>query len=258
MERNLKLVVAYDGTDFHGWQRQAGVRTVQQELEDALRHLMRHPLSVQGASRTDAGVHARGQVASVLTAAPVPTENLQRAVNHRLPPDVAVVSVSEAAAGFHPTRQARGKLYRYRIFNSRQRPVTCLVQRLTWHVWYRLDLPRLQAAAADLVGTHDVAGFASQGSPRETTVRTIFRVDVRRAADEVVIDVEGDGFLYHQVRNMVGTLVEIGRGHWPPERIREILAACDRRLAGRTAPPQGLCLEWVRYPDAQEQNVGTD
>jgi tRNA pseudouridine38-40 synthase len=258
MERNIKLVLAYDGTDFHGWQRQAGVRTAQEELENVLRHVLRHPLSALGASRTDTGVHARGQVASVATDSPVPLENLQRAIGHRLPADMAIVTVSLAAPGFQPTRDACRKRYRYRIFNCVQRPVASFAQRYTWHVWYPLDLQRLQAAAAELVGTHDFAGFASQGSPRDTTVRTVYRLGVARVGDELQIDVEGNGFLYHQVRNMVGTLVEIGRGHWPPQRVSEILAARDRRLAGPTAPPQGLCLEWVRYRVAEGPAVGTD
>ena len=258
MERNIKLVLAHDGTDFHGWQRQTGVRTVQQELEDVLRHILRHPLNVLGASRTDTGVHARGQVASVVTGAPVPIENLRRAMGHHLPADMALIGVYPASPGFHPTRDACAKLYRYRIFASAQRPVANFAQRYSWHVWYPLALDRLQAAAAELAGTHDFAGFASQGSPRETTVRTIYRAQVERAGDEVLVEIEGDGFLYHQVRNMVGTLIEIGRGHWPPERVGEILAARDRRLAGPTAPPQGLCLEWVRYRNSEDADVGID
>ncbi|MCK4341321.1 MAG: tRNA pseudouridine(38-40) synthase TruA [Phycisphaerae bacterium] len=250
MERNIKLVLAYDGTDFHGWQSQAGVRTVQAEVEAVLRRVLRHPLHVQGASRTDAGVHARGQVASVLTTSPIPVENLLRAVGHHLPPDVALVHVAEAEPEFHPSLDALGKLYRYRIFNAVRRPVEVLAGRFAWHVWYPLDLDRMRAAAARLVGTHDFAAFASQGSPRASTVRTVRRIGIRRRVDEVLIDVEGDGFLYNQVRNMVGTLYEVGRGRWPPERIGEILASRSRNQAGLTAPPHGLCLQWVRYGPA--------
>ncbi len=249
MERSFKLVLAYDGTDFHGWQRQSGVRSVQQDLEATLQRILRHPVTVAGASRTDTGVHARGQVACFRSHVAWPVENLRRALAHRLPEDMALVTLTEAPAGFQPARDAQTKLYRYRIFNSERRPVTNLAQRYAWHVWYPLDLARLHAAGALLVGTHDFAGFAGQGSPRANTIRSVTQVVARRMDDEVVIEVEGDGFLYHQVRNMVGTLVEIGRGHWPPERVSEILSACDRRLAGRTAPPQGLCLEWVRYAE---------
>jgi tRNA pseudouridine38-40 synthase len=258
MERTLKLVLAYDGTDFHGWQRQAGVRTVQQDLEDVLRRVLRHPLSVAGASRTDAGVHARGQVARVVTSAPIPVYNLWRALGHHLPPDVALVHASVAAPAFHPARDARAKLYRYRIFNAPQRPVEELAGRYAWHMWYPLDLDRLRAAAATLVGTHDFAAFASQGSPRASTVRTVRRIGIRRCIHEVLVDVEGDGFLYNQVRNMVGTLVEVGRGHWAPERMRDILAGRDRRLAGPTAPAHGLCLQWVCYAALGDQRDGAN
>lgn len=247
MERNLKLVLAYDGTDFHGWQRQAGVRTVQETLEDILRRVLRHPLNVAGASRTDAGVHARGQVAGVRTAATIPIRNLTHAVGDRLPHDLTLLHVREAPPGFHASRDACGKLYRYRVFNATRRPVELLAARYVWHVWFPLDLERMSAAASPLVGTHDFAAFASSGAPRQSTVRTVERVALRRRGDEVLFDVAGDGFLYNQVRNMVGTLVEVGRGHWPLERVAEILASGDRSQAGPTAPPQGLCLQWVRY-----------
>jgi tRNA pseudouridine38-40 synthase len=247
MERNLKLLLAYDGTDFHGWQRQAGVRTVQEDVETVLRRVLGHPLHLHGASRTDAGVHARGQVASVLTSSPIPIENLRRAIGCRLPPDVALLHAAVVPREFQASAAALGKLYRYRIFSAAGRPVETLAARYTWHVWYPLDLDRMRAAAAMLVGTHDFAAFASQGSPRYSTVRTVRRIGVRRCVDVVQLDVEGDGFLYNQVRNMVGTLVEIGRGHWPAEHAAEILASHDRRRAGPTAPPQGLCLQWVRY-----------
>lgn len=253
-ERNIKLVLAYDGTDFHGWQRQPGVRTVQETLEDVLRRILRHPLHVNGASRTDAGVHARGQVACVHTTTPIPIANLRLAIGHHLPDDMGLVAADECPPTFHPARDACAKHYRYRVFNSTHRPVEQLAQRYTWHVWYTLDVGRLRAAAAELVGTHDFAGFATQGSPRETTVRTIHQVDIEQVGPEIHINVVGGGFLYNQVRNMVGTLIEIGRGHWPPARIGEILAARDRRLAGPTAPPQGLCLEWVCYDDRSRAN----
>lgn len=258
MERTLKLVLAYDGTEFHGWQRQAGVRTVQEDLEHVLRRILRHPLAVKGASRTDAGVHARGQVAAVRTTTAIPLASLGRAIGHHLPQDVALVAISSVPVGFQPALHALGKLYRYRLWAAAQRPVTQLAQRQAWHVWYPLDLGRMRAAAALLVGTHDFAAFASQGAPRATTVRTVRRISVQRRFDEVQIDVEGDGFLYNQVRNMVGTLVEIGRGHWEPERVAAILAARDRRQAGPTAPAHGLCLQWVRYAAQPGGQDGTD
>jgi tRNA pseudouridine38-40 synthase len=246
MERNVKLLLAYDGTDFHGWQRQAGVRTVQQELEDALVRLWGAPAEVLGASRTDAGVHARGQVAALRISRPIPLENLRRALGDRLPADVALLRASLAWPDFHPARHAQRKLYRYRIAAC-SAAAAALDARYVWQPDHRIQLERVRAAAAHCVGTHDFAGFASQGSPRDFTVRTIYRISVDRYFSEIHIDVEGDGFLYNQVRNLVGTLVEIGRERWPAERMLEVLQSRDRRLAGPTAPPHGLCLQWVRY-----------
>lgn len=249
--RAVRLVLAYDGTDFHGWQRQPERRTVQGVVEDTLRKLLRHPLAVRGASRTDAGVHALGQVASFRTTSPIPIENLIRAVRMRLPEDVTLMHGGQVAADFDVTRDARGKLYRYRLFCGPRSPVGGRAHRQAWHFFARFDPDRLVAAAERMQGTHDFAGFASVGSPRDNTIRTVERVAVRRRLDEIWIDVEGDGFLYKQVRNMVGTMCEIARGLWPVERIDEILASRDRRLAGPPAPAHGLCLQWVRYrPEA--------
>jgi tRNA pseudouridine38-40 synthase len=247
MQRNLKLVIAYDGTEFHGWQTQPGLRTVQEELGKALERVLRHQVALAGASRTDAGVHARGQAASLRTEAAIPTANLQRAVACRLPPDIHVVRVTEAEPEFHATRDASGKLYRYVLYNAERRPVERFAARYAWHCWHALELGAMQAAAAALVGTHDFAAFANQGRPRETTVRTLRSIGIRRQYEQVQIDIEGDSFLYNQVRIIVGTLVEIGRGHWPAERAATILSARDRSLAGPTAPAHGLTLEWVRY-----------
>lgn len=242
-----ELTIAYDGTDFHGWQRQPGVRTVQGVIEDVARRVLREPLTVVGASRTDAGVHAVGQAAHLALARDLPAAAVQRALALRLPADVTVAAVEAVGAVFHATRDARSKQYCYRIYADRARPVEQLAQRFAWHVWWPLDTERMRAAAELLIGRHDFVAFAGAGSPRLSTVRSVTRLDVRRVEREVRIEIEGDGFLYNQVRNMVGTLVEIGRGHWPPQHAGEILAARDRRLAGPTAPPHGLCLMWVRY-----------
>jgi len=247
MQCRFKMVLAYDGTEFHGWQGQPGWRTVQGVLREALTRLLREPVEVQGASRTDAKVHARGQVASFSASRNLAPESLRDGLSALLPADVALLSLSPAPADFHPARDAASKLYRYTIFNSPQRPVAQLEGRYVWHVWHPLDLDAMRVAAGFLVGQHDFAAFASRGSSREGTVRTIHRVSVQRAYEKVRIDVEGDGFLYNQVRIIVGTLVEVGRGHWPPQRVAQILASRDRTLAGPTAPAQGLCLQWVRY-----------
>jgi tRNA pseudouridine38-40 synthase len=247
--QRVKLVIAYDGTDYHGWQRQAdGVITVQAVVEDAARRVLGEPVNLVGASRTDAGVHARGQVAHLSYARTIPAEKLASAINHRLPPDVVVTAARAVHAGFHATRDALTKLYRYAIHNDRQRPHDGASPRLLWHYRFPLDVTVMRAAAAAWVGRHDFAALASQGSPRQSTVRTVSHISIQRWGPRVTIDVMGDGFLYNQVRNMVGTLVEIGRGHWPVTRAAEILASGDRANAGPTAPPQGLCLQWIRYP----------
>jgi tRNA pseudouridine38-40 synthase len=226
---------------------------VQREIELVAQRVVGRPVSLTAASRTDAGVHARGQVANLISPATLPVENLRRAIGGRLPADVALYHAAEVAPDFHAGRDAIGKLYRYRIHNATARPVAGLAAPYAWHVWVPLDLDRMRAAAALMVGTHDFAGFASKGSPRESTVRTISQIGIRTLYQDVLIDVAGDGFLYNQVRNMVGTLYEIGRGHWPPQRVQEIIASCDRANAGPTAPPHGLCLQWVRYRHHRDQ-----
>lgn len=256
--RTLKLTIAYDGSEFYGWQTQPGMRTVQEELTAVARRVIGQPVTVTGASRTDSGVHAVGQVAHMRVDGPIPTENIRRAINHRLPDDVAIVSIAEAHAGFNAIRDARHKQYRYRIYPGEQRPVIDLRQRYSWHVWVPQDLDAMRDAAARMVGTRDFAALASPGSPRLSTVRTVSRVDVRREDPEIVIDVEGDGFLYQQVRNMVGTLVEVGRGRWTPERVSEALASCSRADAAGAAPPQGLCLRWIRYDESPPGAVAVD
>ena len=248
MHRKVMFVLAYDGTDFHGWQSQPGLRTAQGVFEDAARHVLRHPVQVRGAGRTDAGVHAAGQVAYVLTDSGIPVDRLRYAIGSRLPKDMSVFSSREVSMRFVASRSAVSKLYRYRVHASPARPVGVLQQRYTYHFWHRLDLDRLRAGARHLVGTHDFAAMASKGSERQSTVRTVIRCDVYRRYEEVRFDIEGTGFLYNQVRNMVGTLLEVGRGHWAPERAEEILASGDRKLCGPTAPAMGLCMQWVRYP----------
>lgn len=255
MTRNIRLLLAYDGTDFHGWQKQPGLRTVQDAVEQALRRVVRHQITLIGASRTDSGVHAFGQVANFETTREIPCDNLRRAIGGRLPKDTSLIHVCEVPLTFRACSDHVCKLYRYSIHNNTHRPVGHLRQRYTYHFWHPLDIDCMQEAAHHLIGRHDFAAFASKGSERETTVRTIKRMQVYRHYDEVHIDVEGDGFLYNQVRNIAGTLIEIGRGHWPPEKIVDILASLDRSQAGPTAPARGLCLQWIRYdPPALTQN----
>ena len=248
MARTVALRIAYDGTDFHGWQHQPGLRTVQGVLEDALRRVLRHPVNLIGSGRTDAGVHAAGHVSSFSTTSTMPAERLRHAIGSRQPADVAVVEARDVHPDFHATRSAESKLYRYRIHNTVGRPVERLTQRYAAHIWHALDLHRMQAAAAHFIGEHDFTAMAAAGTVRQSMVRAVLRCDVERHLDEIRIDVMGTGFLYKQVRNMVGTLLNVGRGRWEPERVANIIASRDRNQAGSTAPARGLCLQWVRYP----------
>ncbi len=245
--RNIKLVVAYNGAAYHGWQRQAdGIETVQEHIENVAGRLMRHPVIVFGAGRTDAGVHAAGQVANFYTTNfSIPLKGMRRAMNSRLPRDIAIRSATEVPESFHASRSAVGKTYHYRLYVAPTRPVE--LHKLVYHYWRPLDIEPMQDAARRLVGEHDFRGFASSAEDRETTVRTIYRCEVCQDGPEVQVSVQGNGFLYNMVRNIVGTLIEVGRGHWEPARIDKIIASCDRHDAGPTAPPDGLSLMCVHY-----------
>jgi tRNA pseudouridine38-40 synthase len=243
--RNIKLTVAYDGSGYHGWQIQRGHKTIQGELIGAIRSLVGHKAYIFGASRTDAGVSALGQVALVQIDSPIPTGNLAKAITRRLAPDIAVVEVAEVPDDFDVTGDVKNKLYRYTIFTGRARPV--LQARHCWHVPEKLDIAAMAEAAEMFVGKKDFKSFAAAADTRESSVRTIFRCDVTAEGDWLYIDVEGDGFLYNMVRNIVGTLVEVGRGKIGPEKIPEILNAKDRTTAGPIARAFGLCLMWIKY-----------
>jgi tRNA pseudouridine38-40 synthase len=243
----FRLTLEYDGLDFEGWQIQpGGRRTVQGTLEDAIERVTARRVRVTGAGRTDAGVHAEGQVASVWIDARLDVRDLLRSLNGVLPPDVAAVSVGSAPDGFDARRDARSKLYRYRIWNGshpsplRARRALCLER--------PLDVGAMRRAARALVGAHDFASFRAAGSTVETTVRTIFGLAVAGAAGaEILLLVEGDGFLRRMVRALVGTLVEVGAGRRPSGSMPTILAGRDRRAAGPTAPARALTLVRVSY-----------
>jgi tRNA pseudouridine38-40 synthase len=248
MARVVALWLAYDGTDFHGWQHQPGLRTVQGVLEAALLRVIRHPIDLAGSGRTDAGVHAVGQVASFATSNPLPPEKLCHAIGSRLAVDLSIATVREVHPEFNARRSSMSKLYRYRIWNARSRPVERLAQRYTYHYWHPLELEAMREGARYFIGEQDFAAMAARGSRAKTTIRTVIRCDISRTAEELRVEVEGTGFLYNQVRNMVGTLLNVGVGRWPPQRVREVLQGRDRSKAGPTVPARGLCLEWVRYP----------
>ncbi len=243
--RAIRMTVRYDGTDYHGWQEQPGLRTVQRTLVEAAATILGHRPRLEGASRTDAGVHALGQVAALWTEHAIEPKRLEAALNSRLPADVAVSEVGEVPTEFSPSGDALSKHYRYRLYVGGVKPVFRV--RFVWH-WYRqIDPDRMREAARRLVGRHDFKSFEARGSSRGDTVREVTRLDVTPEGDEVRIDVEGGGFLYKMVRNLVGTLVQVGRGSREPEWVDEVLAARDRTAAGPCAPPQGLCLRSVRY-----------
>jgi tRNA pseudouridine38-40 synthase len=244
--RTLKLTVSYDGTSLVGWQRQAEGDSVQALLEDVLAQFEGGPVTVHGAGRTDAGVHALGQVASVRVSFDHGVDTLARALNDQLPPEVRVLRVDEAAPGFHARFDSRAKTYRYQIRNA---SVASPFERaFVWHVQQPLDRDAMQVAAKSIEGTHDFAAFQSVGSDASGSVRTVFASDVRRNdADLLVYEVRGNGFLRHMVRTIAGTLVEVGRGWREPSAIAELLRSRRREEAGRTAPPQGLFLVGVDY-----------
>jgi tRNA pseudouridine38-40 synthase len=243
--RNIKLTIIYDGSEYHGWQIQPGLRTIQGTLIEAIQELIGCEVRVFGASRTDAGVSALGQAALVQIDSSIPVENLARVITHRLPPEIAVAEAVEVPQGFDLMGEVKSKLYRYTIFTGQLRPV--LQIKHCWHLPAKLDIAAMAQAAAMLVGKKDFKSFAAAADKRQTSVRTIFRCDINRNDDWIYIDVEGDSFLYNMVRNIVGTLVEVGSGRRKPEKINEILEAKDRTAAGPIAPAAGLCLMWIKY-----------
>ncbi|HQZ39167.1 MAG TPA: tRNA pseudouridine(38-40) synthase TruA [Vicinamibacterales bacterium] len=247
-QRTLKLTLAYEGTAFAGWQRQPGQRTVQAALEDALAAVDERPVTVVAAGRTDAGVHAFAQVASARVSTRLPPPVLIRALNVRLPGDVRITRVDEAPPGFDARRAARTKSYRYTVAQGADPGP--FVRRVVWHVAQRLDVAAMMEAAAALEGEHDFAAFQAAGGDVKTSVRRLIRsrlTCVPGRSAYLSYDVTGTGFLRHMVRNIVGTLVDIGRGRWPASEMRDILASRSRRRAGMTAPPQGLVLVRVAY-----------
>jgi tRNA pseudouridine38-40 synthase len=245
--RNIRLVVEYDGTSLHGWQRQANAPTVQAHLETALAELLQHAVIVTGASRTDAGVHARGQVAAFRTERAIPLHGIRRGLNSLLPDTIAVRDVIEMPAEFHPRFSATGKHYRYTIFVRPDRSPRWRDR--AWHHIDALDLEAMRTGAANLLGEHDFAAFRAAGCTAKTTIRRIDAIDIAPdpSGDLVVLDLRGNAFLRMMVRIVVGTLTEVGTGRRSPAQVAEILASKDRTKAGKTAPAHGLELMEVRY-----------
>jgi tRNA pseudouridine38-40 synthase len=243
--RKIKLTVQYDGADYHGWQIQPGHRTIQGELMEALRGLTGADVAITGASRTDAGVSALGQTACFEIDSPIPTQNFAKAITDRLPEDIAVSEAVEVPRNFDVIGDVTNKMYRYSICTAAVRPV--LYTRHCWHHPHPLNAEHMHEGAQFLLGKHDFKSFASAADDRESSVRTIFTCHVARAGDWIKIEAEGDGFLYNMVRNIVGTLADVGAGRTPPAKIKDILEAKDRTAAGPIAPAAGLCLMWIKY-----------
>jgi tRNA pseudouridine38-40 synthase len=244
--RNLRLTLAYDGTNFNGWQTQPGFRTVQETLETALAKLTgEERIRCNASGRTDAGVHAIGQVANFYSVTQLPPEVLVRATNAHLPEDMAVTAAADMPQAFDANRDARRKLYRYVIHDGAV--PSPFLRRYVCQSRHPLDATAMRRAAEPLKGRHDFHSFETDWPNRMSSVRTITHLAVNRVGDWIWIDVEADGFLYNMVRAIAGTLMNVGRGYWPETQVAEILSAADRAQAGPTAPAQGLFLMRVSY-----------
>lgn len=254
MTRNILLTLEYDGTQFHGWQRQPEVRTVQGELERVLSILCGIPITVNGTSRTDAGVHALGQRASFSGEFTIPAGRIVLAGNNMLAGgmnknttgDIKILNAEDMPCDFHARFNSKGKKYIYKILNSKD--IDIFRRNYCWQITQELNTEAMNRAAEYIKGTHDFACFqASGGQERETTVRTIYSLDIVKNGDEIGISVTGDGFLYNMVRIITGTLVDVGKGRINPDYVRDIINSRSRTTAGPTAPPQGLYLAEVYY-----------
>jgi tRNA pseudouridine38-40 synthase len=281
--QRYKLLIAYRGTSYHGWQTQSrpahadapdapaaidessaerpmapvvpavrsDLTTVQSEMLRAIASVVHHPVKLIGSSRTDAGVHAKGQIAHFDTdRTQIPPESLRLAINARLPVDIVVHAITPVGDDFDAITSTRSKRYQYAIWNAPDRAP--LVAELLWHRWQKLDRDAMKAAAARFVGTHDFASFARPGHGRSTTTRTIIDCDVSWRGKLLIVGVEGSGFLWHMVRIMVGTLVEVGLGRFDPPKIDAMIAARNRQAAGLTAPPHGLYLQWIKTTESPD------
>ncbi|MFA5072317.1 MAG: tRNA pseudouridine(38-40) synthase TruA [Nitrospirota bacterium] len=256
MDRNIKLILEYDGTHYHGWQSQAmqGKPTIQETLEQSLKRLTGYSTLVYSSGRTDAGVHALGHVANFKTSSRIPSSAWAPALNHLLPDDIRVLSSEEVPEDFHARYSAQGKIYSYRILNRRE--PTALERKYVWHVPQQLNISAMKTAAAILAGRHDFSSFRASGCGAASPVRTVRLLVVKKIGKEILITIEADAFLQHMVRIIVGTLVDVGRGRFCPEDMQPLLLSCDRRKAGQTAPARGLSLMKVLYGNDSLERCG--
>lgn len=245
--KRVKLTVSYDGTDYCGWQTQNNGVAIQNIINEKLTELLGEPIETIGASRTDAGVHALGNVAVFDTAHRMPADKISFALNTRLPEDIRIEKSEEVSGDFHPRYCESVKTYEYKILN-RKMPIP--TERFySHHCYIPLDVDKMKEAAEYIVGEHDFKSFCGSGAQVKTTVRHVLSLDVWKAGDMITIRVSGKGFLYNMVRIIAGTLMDVGKGVYPPEHVKEIIAACDREMAGPTAPARGLTLIGIRYTE---------
>lgn len=245
--RNIKLVVAYEGTNYHGWQRQVGQVSIQEVLEKSVGKIVSHRVKIVGAGRTDAGVHALGQVCNFTTHSSIPLEGLRKGLNSILPGDIQVLRADDVSHGFHSRYSAKGKIYVYRVLNALEPDI--FSRRFEWHIPIRLDTEAMAQCLSMITGTHDFSAFRSSGSGNGNPIRTIFRAELARGKNRsrLIMLFEADGFLRHMVRNMVGTVVAAGLGKITTKDFVEIMESGERTRAGVKAPPHGLFLVKVIY-----------
>lgn len=253
MKKNIKLILEYDGTNYHGWQSQigSGMPTIQDVLEQALKTLTGESIKAVSSGRTDAGVHALGHVVNFMSEYRMPDEAWAPALNHCLPNDIRVLSSEEVPEDFHARYSSRGKIYHYTILNRRM--PSALYRNVAWHVEKRLNLKNMRLAAVCLVGKHDFSAFRASACQAKTAVRTLKTLTIRKSGEFVEVRLEADAFLMHMARNIVGTLVEVGLGRYKPGEVKGILASKDRTFSGRIAPARGLMLVEVHYPKARQK-----
>ena len=251
--RRIKLIVAYDGTEYSGWQIQPEAPTIEMYLDKAIHELTGENVHVTGASRTDAGVHAYGNVAVFDTESTIPGDRFTFALNRFLPDSIVIQDSWEVDGDFHPRHCNTRKTYEYRILNT----AVPLPQKrnFTWHVAGSIDIKKMREAAAYIVGEHDFKSFCCVKTQAESTVRTIYSLEILQEGNEIIIRIKGNGFLYNMVRIITGTLIQVGKGRFEPEYVKQMLEAKDRTVAGQTAPPQGLTLVGIEYVDNDDARI---
>ena len=243
--RTIKLTISYDGTNYNGWQLQPNGKTIQEEVERSVQNVCGGHHRVYGASRTDSGVHAKGQIAHFKTSTKIPREKLPIALNSILPQDISILKAEEVKDSFHAQFDAKRKKYRYTIYNSKKKDP--FIERYALKVPYKLDVPLMRKEISALIGKHDFKAFQAKDKKERDSVRKIFSAKIKKNGSKIYFDIEGDGFLYNMVRNIIGTLIDLGRGYFPPGSMKKILKSKDRTKAGPTASAKGLALIEVSY-----------